>query len=303
MNKSLLGIIGIVFGIVVLFFVSGFLLVSKSQNNANEIKETLNKEKESINGSNIYGEFIDVESFKNSGLSIEWFDKETRTVNIKGRLIEGYVIDEEENGFNYILTTDGILYSEENNEYSIIKLEDEIKKIGIWRSFSNAECHPTNYLVLSTVNGDKYIDEDMETGNMAIKALPTIKSFTLPNCYPLENENDKMGTKNGFIEVLSDGTLKYTKSEVLLKNKKTKKNIVAKYVMFIDNGIASKYYIVDNDDNMYVVLEDEELIQSLATINNINITNIEGEEDLVNVKIVVDDVQLDINGLTNRSNY
>lgn len=306
MNKGLLAIIAAVGAFVVIVFVGGFLLVKNSdEKTIDEIKDILAKEKDALAGSNVYGEFIDVKKFKENGLIIDWFS-ETKTVNVKGKMVEG-IVAKYETDFGtslsmYILTADNVLYREYENEYSIIKLDENIKRIGVLTSFGGGECHPIFSYVLETDNGLKRIEEDFETDNIAVKKLDTKKSFVVPTCY---GQNEKNSFANGFVKVFDDGTLQYVNGTELIKDKKSKKDIVAKYVLFIDTSEEQYYYIVTEDDLLYIVKTGEDTIEQLTKVDQFNIEMVKAsspdEDDSLIIRLKTGDTTIEVKNVLDRS--
>ena len=306
MNKGLLAIIAAVGAFVVIVFIGGFLLVKNiDEKTIDEIKDILSKEKEKVSGSNVYGEYIDVKKFKENGLIIDWFS-ETKTVNVKGKMVEGIVAKyESEIGSSlsmYILTADNTLYRGYENEYSIIKLDETIKRIGFLTDLSRGECHPLISYVLETDSGIKRIEEDYETDNIAVKKLDTKKSFVVPTCY---NQNDKNAFAKGFIKVFDDGTLQYVNSTETIKDKKSKKDIIAKYVLFIDDSNEQFYYVVTEDDLLYVVKTGEDSVEQLTKVDRYNVETIkadspDGDDSLI-IKITSGDITIEVKNVLDRS--
>ncbi|MBQ4030776.1 MAG: hypothetical protein II625_03370 [Bacilli bacterium] len=262
-----------------------------------EVKEIFEKEIDFAAGTNVHQEFINVAELKQHGLNIKW-EETPRTVNIRGNMVQGYEVNNNietyDDGDSYVLGLDGTLYRYHKGNYSIMKTEDKIKRIGTYyvdHGGSNA-CHGLSQYVIETEKGILYF-ENNEEGAVAIKKFEDKVYYMMPVCYGVTDSK-----LNDNVVVYDDG--KVLVNDVAIKDKATKEELTAKYVIYAEKENKEKYYLVTTDDKLYIIDEVAESYQSIAKVET-KVNPSEGEESDVDIDITYDNVTISMQYVIVRS--
>jgi len=269
---------------------------NKVQNSTEEIKEILKKEKEFLEGEHVHQEFLEVKSFKEAKLDIEWVDK-TKIVNIGGNPISAYVAIADEMGTPdeyYILAEDGTLYRAKEGNYSVMKPNVKVNKIGIYFVNDGGECQVHTEYVAETDDGIYYFDSNYETGKVSIKKLGDVREFIMPVCYGA----DKTKFEN-YGRTSTEGQFNF--EGLVVKDKVTKKELEVKWIVYAENGGADKYYIVTKDDTLYIVDEAQEYLDAVAKVEFKYTVVGENAED-VDIEIKYEDILINLKNVRDNSN-
>ena len=239
-----------------------------------EVKEIFEKEIEFASGTNVHQEFINVVELKQHGLNIKW-EETPRTVNIRGNMVQGYEVNNNiemyDDSDSYVLGLDGTLYRYHKGNYSIMKTEDKIKRIGTYyvdHGGSNA-CHGFSQYVIETEKGILYFDTN-EEGAVAIRKFEDKVYYKMPVCYGVADSK-----LNDNVVVYDDGRILV--NDVAIKDKATKEELTAKFVIYAEKENKEKYYVVTTDDKFYIIDEVAESYQSIAKVET-KVNPSEGEE-------------------------
>ena len=302
MNKELKRIIIVLVVVVIAVLFVGFLIYkgsSKKEKSPEEIKDILIKERDAVSGSGVMAMYVDANYYKNKGYDLTWFE-ELKTINIKGKLVEGYEasIDGIEMlvTTTYVLDKEGNLYRHSGNQYETIKIGDKIKRIGVYYSFVGTECEPVIHYALDTDAGYKYIVEDYETDNISIKALNMKREQVLPACYPSLFDH-KDFSKVGYLYY--DENLNVTLNSKVLKDANSKKNIEVAHIVYIDAKDKERYYLVTEDKTLYIVDEVKEFIEPIGKLDSFEVTkNDSPDEENIDIKMSYKDVVIEFKEAT-----
>ncbi len=268
----------------------------KVKNSDAEIKDILKKEKEFLEAEHVHQEFIDVKEFKKSKLDIEWVEK-TKIVNIGGQPVTAYVAIDDEMGAPeeyYILAEDETLYRAKDGNYSIMKPNVKVKKLGVYFVRNGGECHVNTQYVADTDDGIYYFDSNNETGKVSIKKLSDVREFTMPVCY----SGDKTKFDN-YGRTATTGQFNF--AGLVVKDKITKKELVVKWALYAENGGIDKYYLITEDDTLYIVGDTQEYAEAVAKVT-FKYTKIGKDTKDVNIEINYDDILISLKNVLDNSN-
>ncbi len=295
----IIGLIILIIGVAVVG-----VLLNKEDNpekEANLVKDALKKEQDFLSIKELYVDYVDVKAYEGySGYN--WIEA-TKSLNIKGRMVKGYVAEEYSDFSNdaLILADDGTLYykfsnDDDGDEYAIIKYEEKykekVKRVGVSLENPGGECEPVSGFVIDTPSGVKEIERNYETGAVSIKKVTNTYTFQHPSCYGREG-----GATINYLNVYNDLSIGYRNKEIKVKDKKTKKNLEVKALIFLDGKDKEKYYAVTTDDVLYIIDKNIEHVDSLVKLDKFEVTEhqTKGEypEKYYSIKMVYQDIELD----------
>jgi len=293
----LIVVVLLIIGLIVLFAVkNSHSDAHKVKNSDAEIKDILKKEKEFLEAEHVHQEFLDVKEFKASKLDIEWVEK-TKIVNIGGNPVNAYVAIDDEMGEPdeyYILAEDGTLYRAKEGKYSVMKPTVKVNKVGVYFVRNGGECQVHTQYVADTDDGIYYFDSNNETGKVSIKKLSEVREFTMPVCY----SGDKTKFEN-YGRTSTEGQFNF--DGLVLKDKVTKKELVVKWIVYAENGGVDKYYVITEDDTLYVVEEEQEYVEAVAKVT-FKYTKVGEDSKDVKIEIQYEDILINLKDVLNNSN-
>lgn len=265
-----------------------------------EIKSIMEKEKDFTSGNNVHQEFINVKDFKKKDLDIKWVEK-TKTINIKGNMIVGYEVNSNielyDESDSYVLSEDGTLYRNHKGNYSVMKPDDKISRIGIYypNHGGSNNCHGNSIYVIETEKGIQYFEKNEETGSVSIKKLDVGKYFIMPVCYGVP-ESKLMDN----VVVYDDGRIVVDDKDI--KDKATKETLDAKYVIYAEKEDKEKYYVITTDDKLYIIDDVSEYYELIGKVEVKVTPSPDSEEGLdVDIEIKYDDVTMKLVNVVNQS--
>ena len=269
-------------------------------NTPEEVKKIMEAEKEFTSGDYVHQEFINVKDFNVKELDIKWAET-LKTVNIRGNMVRGYEVNANielyDDYDSYVLGEDGTLYRYHSGNYSVMKPEYKINKLGIYypdHGGSNA-CEGYREYVMDTEKGIMFFDEDYETGAVAIKKFSDDKYFRMPVCYGVAESK------------LDDEVVVYGDGRVLvedkpIKDKANKEQIDAKYVIYAEKENKEKYYVISTNDKLYIIDEVAEYYLAVSTVDvKVNPSVSEELNGDVDITITAEDVTMELKYVMNQS--
>lgn len=253
-----------------------------------EIKNLLIQEQHFLDVQHMHVEYLEVSEFKKKPLDIDWVTK-SKSVNIKGNVFKGYVLEDDDNVDTYVLSTEGDLYYKSSNGYALVKTNKKISRIGLFYPTIGGvdNCTGVSRVVVEYPDGVHELTNS--EGNITIsKAIVANDKYEMPVCYGL---NVKFN--NSYLFVTSSGRIGYGKTYI--KDKVTNKELDVKMVIYIVVGETEKYYIVTTDNTLYIATEPDQYLKAIATLDDVKI-----ERDLdSNIKLIYKDINLEFNDVKN----
>jgi len=305
MKKKLIPIIiGLIILIIGVVVVGALLNKEDPEKKENETKETLKKEQEFLKTKGLYADYIDVK-FYSEVQDYDWI-KESRSMNIKGRMIKGYEATEfsDFSSDALILSEDGTLYYKYENdngdaEYAIIKYEEKYKekvtKVGVRVTNATGECEPASDFIIETPSGIKIVERNYETGAISIKEMSKEVTYQHPTCYGRDTES----SFEEYLNFYNDLTVGYREKGVKVKDKKTKKNLEVKALIYFDAKSFEKYYIVTTDNTLYILDKTIEHVDAVVKLDKFEVVENKKADEYADqtyqIKMSYQDIELNIN--------
>ena len=265
---------------------------NKIMKNSDEIKEVLNKEKDYLDSEHVYLQYLDVSSYKEATFDIEWIEKE-ENVNIKGTIVNGNIAKSENNDNTIILSKDGVLYRKKDDTYSIIKTAEDVKRIGLYYPHEGGvtNCSTIIEYVLETDSGVHAIS--FEDNGVIISSKTLEKNdYQLPLCY-----GNEKGNFDKYLSINTDGEVSF--DNIYLVDKITSEKIKANHIIYSSVGDVEKYYIVTDDNFLYIVSDNKTNVEAVAKVTVSTNKVDETDNSDVNINITYKDITLSFKDVAN----
>ena len=303
-------IIAIIVAIIILAIGVGVgMMINKPASDDNkvendpDVKEVISNEQKFLAVADT-NDYLNVAKFIGAEVEIEWEKNAPQAVNINGTTVQGTVIKLDVIGYDekvvYVLTTDGTLYSYDEGKYEKIDINEKVKKFGTYSFIEPGQCEPSFGEAVETDNGVFvwYYDDN---GNIHVEKFNAKLRASIPYCNPGSDDSDWHQ-----VLVQNDGTINYMSSEddedngKRIKNANTNKDIVVKHLVFLSNETTAKYYVIDSEDNFYILDSDNYNVKPVAKVDKFDNKESGKNEDgdtIYKITITIGNDTLEINNV------
>ena len=186
----------------------------------------------------------------------------------------------------FVLTKDGqLFYSNDNIGYKQIADTGVISKIGFM--YGKTETCDNFALIIAQLNDTSNIVIKYDSITNSYIKIDSLTNYInsndtsyIPICYKSKSDNI-LST----IQIISNGNLKFVNGN-FFKDKKGKNLIKVNYIIYTDNYDTEKYYVISNDNKLYIIDSIKDIYNSVAIVNSVekvgnNITiNLDNDESL-----------------------
>ena len=253
-----------------------------------EIKNILTAEQKFLDAEHMHVEYLDYLEYKEEPLRIDWVEK-TKKISVDGEDIEVFEL-EDDNDKTFALDNEGFIYYLTDNGYTIEKAD--ALKIGLFypNTGGTDNCSDLGRAVVETKDGIHEILVSEDKVEISKDVVANSK-YEIPKCY------GKDGKFNDSYIYVQKGKIGY--KQTLIKDKITRKEIDVKLIIYVVVGEMEKYYVIANDDTLYIVIEPVEYIEAIAKMDNIKI---DASLDS-NIKLTYKDISLSFYDVRNDAKY